>query len=133
MLTGEPLPVRKAAGDVVIGAAMNGSAALRVRATKVGSDTALQQIVRLVHEARVSKAPLQRLADSASRYFVPIVLCIAVATFAVWLVAAPVESAPDRPGEFEFHCRMNTVRGTIVVKPAAARTGVIHRTTPCKS
>ncbi|HEV7280525.1 MAG TPA: heavy metal translocating P-type ATPase [Pirellulaceae bacterium] len=91
MLTGEPLPVQKGTGDVVIGATMNGSGSLRVRATRVGRDTALQQIVRLVQEAQGSKAPLQRLADVVSGYFVPVVLCIAVATFAVWFVVAPID------------------------------------------
>jgi Cu+-exporting ATPase len=91
MLTGEPLPVQKATGDVVIGATMNGLGSFRVRARRVGRDTALQQIVRLVQEAQGSKAPLQRLADVVSGYFVPIVLCIAVATFAVWFVVAPID------------------------------------------
>ena len=92
MLTGEPLPVEKKAGDVVFGATLNTLGAFRFRATKVGRDTVLQQIVRLVAEAQGSKAPIQRLADRISGVFVPIVICIAVATFAIWFVAAPVET-----------------------------------------
>ena len=92
MLTGEPLPVSKKAGDVVIGATLNKTGAFRLRATKVGRDTVLQQIVRLVQEAQGSKAPIQRLADRVSGVFVPIVICIAVATFVVWFNVAPVEN-----------------------------------------
>lgn len=92
MLTGEPLPVSKKAGDTVIGATLNKTGAFRLRATKVGRDTVLQQIVRLVQEAQGSKAPIQRLADRVSGVFVPIVICIAIATFVVWFNLAPVES-----------------------------------------
>ncbi|HVF84875.1 MAG TPA: heavy metal translocating P-type ATPase, partial [Abditibacteriaceae bacterium] len=92
MLTGEPLPVEKKAGVLVFGATLNESGAFRFRATKVGSDTVLQQIVRLVQEAQGSKAPIQRLADRISGIFVPVVLCIAVATFMIWFVVAPVET-----------------------------------------
>ena len=92
MLTGEPLPVEKKVGDVVFGATLNTLGAFRFRATKVGSDTVLQQIVRLVQEAQGSKAPIQRLADRISGVFVPIVICIAVATFMIWFVAAPVDT-----------------------------------------
>lgn len=92
MLTGEPLPVEKKAGDTVIGATLNTSGSFRFRATKVGHDTVLAQIVRLVQDAQGSKAPIQRLADTVSGTFVPIVLCLAIATFVVWFIAAPVES-----------------------------------------
>ena len=92
MLTGEPLAVSKKAGDTVIGATLNTSGSFRLRATKVGRDTVLQQIVRLVQEAQGSKAPIQRLADKVSGVFVPIVLCIAIATFVVWFNIAPIES-----------------------------------------
>jgi len=92
MLTGEPLPVAKQAGDTVIGATLNKSGAFRFRATKVGRDTVLQQIIRLVQEAQGSKAPIQRLADLVAGYFVPIVLCLAIATFVVWFNLAPVDS-----------------------------------------
>ena len=89
MLTGEPLPVKKAAGDTVIGATLNKTGSFRLRATKVGRDTVLQQIVRLVQEAQGSKAPIQRLADKVAGVFVPIVICIAIATFVVWFDFAP--------------------------------------------
>ncbi|MEX0712140.1 MAG: heavy metal translocating P-type ATPase, partial [Pirellulales bacterium] len=92
MLTGEPLPVPKKTGDKVIGATMNKTGALRVRATQVGRDTVLEQVVRLVQEAQGSKAPIQRLADVISGYFVPVVLCIAVATAVAWFDLAPVEN-----------------------------------------
>jgi Cu+-exporting ATPase len=85
MLTGEPLPVKKTVGDTVTGATLNTSGALLYRATKVGSDTALSQIVRLVERAQGSKAPVQMLADRVSAVFVPIVILIAIATFALWM------------------------------------------------
>jgi Cu+-exporting ATPase len=92
MLTGESVPVEKAAGDSVFGATMNTTGALRLVATKVGADSALQQIVRLVQEAQGSKAPIARLADKISGVFVPIVIAIALATFVVWWFASPVDS-----------------------------------------
>lgn len=85
MLTGEPIPVRKAAGDEVAGATLNTHGSLLVRATKVGADTALAQIVRMVERAQGSKAPVQDLADRVAGIFVPIVIVIALATFAVWM------------------------------------------------
>lgn len=91
MLTGEPLPVQKKTGDTVIGATLNKTGSFRLRATKVGRDTVLQQIVRLVQEAQGSKAPIQRLADKVAGVFVPIVICIAIAAFVVWFNVAPVE------------------------------------------
>ena len=84
MLTGESLPVGKKAGDTVIGATINGNGVLRVRATKVGKDTALAQIIKVVEEAQGSKAPIQRIADVISGIFVPIVAGIAVVAFLVW-------------------------------------------------
>ena len=92
MLTGEPLPVTKSPGDPVIGATVNTTGSFRLKATKVGADTVLQQIVRLVQEAQGSKAPIQKLADTVSGYFVPAVLCVAVLTFVVWFNLAPPES-----------------------------------------
>jgi Cu+-exporting ATPase len=92
MLTGESLPVEKTPGDEVFGATINKTGAFRFEATKVGKDTALQQIVQLVQDAQGSKAPIARLADVISGIFTPIVLSIAVATFVVWFIAAPVES-----------------------------------------
>ena len=92
MLTGEPAPVPKAAGADVTGATLNKTGSFRFRATKVGKDTTLQNIVRLVQQAQGSKAPIQHLADAISGYFVPIVICIAIATFMIWFIAAPIEN-----------------------------------------
>lgn len=89
MVTGEPMPVTKHAGDGVIGATVNTTGSLRVRAAKVGADTMLAQIVRLVQQAQASKAPIQRLADAISAYFVPAVIAIAIATFALWYTIGP--------------------------------------------
>ncbi|MEU5260120.1 heavy metal translocating P-type ATPase [Amycolatopsis sp. NPDC021455] len=89
MVTGEPMPVTKHAGDTVIGATVNTTGSLRVRAAKVGADTMLAQIIRMVQAAQASKAPIQRMADAASAYFVPVVMAIALATFAVWFVVGP--------------------------------------------
>jgi P-type Cu+ transporter len=84
MLTGEGIPVDKKVGDVVVGATINKLGAFQFKATKVGKDTALAQIVRIVEEAQGSKAPIQRFADVVSGYFVPTVVSIAVFTFAIW-------------------------------------------------
>ena len=92
MLTGESMPVEKGPGDEVIGATLNRSGSVEFQATKVGSDTALAAIVRLVTEAQGSKAPVQRLADIVAAYFVPIVLAIAIATFVVWFAFGPEPS-----------------------------------------
>ncbi|HLT19035.1 MAG TPA: heavy metal translocating P-type ATPase, partial [Thermomicrobiales bacterium] len=89
MLTGESLPVEKASGDEVIGGTLNTSGSFTFRATKVGADTALAQIVRMVQEAQGSKAPIQRLADQIALYFVPAVMVVAALTFAFWLIAGP--------------------------------------------
>jgi len=86
MLTGEPVPVDKGPGDEVIGATVNTDGRLVVEATRVGAETALAQIVRLVEEAQGSSAPVQRLADRVSAVFVPVVLAIATATVAGWLL-----------------------------------------------
>ncbi|MBP2002411.1 Cu+-exporting ATPase [Paenibacillus shirakamiensis] len=88
MLTGESLPVSKEPGSLVFGATLNKNGALRVRATKVGRDSALAQIIRVVEEAQGSKAPIQRIADRISGIFVPIVVGIAVITFLVWYFLA---------------------------------------------
>jgi Cu+-exporting ATPase len=89
MLTGESLPVDKEVGSQVIGATINKSGTFMMRATKVGKDTALAQIVKLVEEAQGSKAPIQRLADQISSYFVPVVLVLAVLSFALWYFFGP--------------------------------------------
>ncbi len=87
MLTGESLPVEKSAGDAVIGATINQTGMLRVQATKVGADTMLSGIIRLVEQAQGSKAPIQQLADTVAGIFVPAVLVIAALTFVGWCVA----------------------------------------------
>ncbi len=89
MLTGESLPVEKEPGDTVIGATLNKTGGFVFRATKVGRDTTLAQIVRLVEEAQGSKAPMQRMADTISSYFVPVVLVLAALTLGAWLVFGP--------------------------------------------
>lgn len=89
MLTGESLPVEKQPGAEVFGATINRTGSFRFEATKVGRDTALQQIVKLVQDAQGAKAPIARLADVISGIFTPVVICIAIATFAVWYVLAP--------------------------------------------
>ena len=88
MLTGESLPQEKREGAEVAGGTINKTGSFRFRATKVGRDTALQQIVRVVEEAQGSKAPIQRLADVISNYFVPTVIGIAIVTFGLWLLIA---------------------------------------------
>jgi P-type Cu+ transporter len=89
MVTGEPIPAAKRAGDVVIGATVNTTGSLRVRADKVGAETMLAQIIAMVRQAQASRAPIQRLADTVSGYFVPAVMAVAIATFAVWFTAGP--------------------------------------------
>jgi Cu+-exporting ATPase len=94
MITGESIPVDKTAGDLVIGSTINKNGFLKVKATKVGKDTALAQIIKVVEEAQGSKAPIQRLADVISGIFVPIVVGIAIVTFLVWyFVVSPGEFA----------------------------------------
>ncbi|MFC4076393.1 heavy metal translocating P-type ATPase [Salinithrix halophila] len=94
MLTGESIPVDKQPGDHVIGATINKNGHLKIRATRVGKDTALAQIIQVVEEAQGSKAPIQRIADRISGVFVPIVVGIALVTFLVWyLVANPEDFA----------------------------------------
>ena len=89
MVTGESMPVTKGPGDMVIGATMNQTGAFRLRATRVGRDTMLAQIVQLVRQAQGSKAPIQRLADAVARFFVPAVVFIAIATFVAWFDVGP--------------------------------------------
>jgi P-type Cu+ transporter len=88
MLTGESMPIHKQVGDSVIGATLNRSGSFQFRATRVGKDTALAQIVKLVQEAQGSKAPVQRLVDQISAVFVPVVIGIALVTFAIWYVVS---------------------------------------------
>jgi Cu+-exporting ATPase len=89
MVTGESIPVTKGEGEVVIGATINQTGSFRFEATKVGKDTMLSQIVRLVEQAQASRAPIQRVADMVAGYFVPAVMFIAIATFLVWFNFGP--------------------------------------------
>ena len=89
MVTGEPIPVEKNAGDTVTGGTVNGTGGFIMKATHVGDDTMLSQIVKMVSEAQRSRAPIQRLADTVSGWFVPAVVAIAVITFIVWSIYGP--------------------------------------------
>ncbi|QQD84819.1 heavy metal translocating P-type ATPase [Jeotgalicoccus sp. ATCC 8456] len=89
MLTGESIPIEKEAGDSIIGATINQNGSVQVRVTKVGKDTALAGIIKVVEEAQGNKAPIQRMADVISGYFVPIVIGIAIVTFIVWYFLVP--------------------------------------------
>jgi Cu+-exporting ATPase len=112
MLTGESLPVDKKTGDTVIGATINKTGAFTFEATKVGKDTMLAQIIRMVQEAQGSKAPIQRLADYISSIFVPAVVGIGLVTFALWYLFGPVE---DR---FTF-ALLNFIAVLIIACPCA--------------
>ena len=92
-LTGEPLPVPKKIGDEVIGATINTTGSITFRATRVGKDTALGQIVQLVEEAQATKAPIQRLADRVAGVFVPVVIALAIAAFVIWFDLGPQPAA----------------------------------------
>ena len=89
MISGEPAPVEKQTGDEVVGGTVNKTGAFTLRATRVGADTVLSQIIRMVEEAQGTKPPIQRLADKIAGIFVPVVLAVAAATFAVWLFYGP--------------------------------------------
>jgi P-type Cu+ transporter len=89
MVTGESIPVEKAPGDEVIGATINQTGAFQMEATKVGADSMLAQIIRLVQDAQASKAPIQRLVDLIASYFVPTVIFLAITTFVVWFLFGP--------------------------------------------
>ncbi len=86
MVTGEPIPVKKAQGEAVIGATINKTGSFKLRASRVGKDTVLAQIVQLVQDAQISKAPIQQLADRVTGWFVPGVIAIAIVTFVLWFV-----------------------------------------------
>ena len=111
MLTGEPIPVEKRSGDRVTGATVNGTGALIMRADRVGSETMLAQIIRMVAEAQRSRAPVQKLADAVASYFVPIVVGIAALTFFVWAVAGPQPRFA--------HALVNAVAVLIIACPCA--------------
>ncbi|PVH30851.1 heavy metal translocating P-type ATPase [Pararhodobacter oceanensis] len=89
MISGEPLPVEKAAGDELTGGTVNGNAALTFRVTRIGADTVLAQIIRMVEQAQGAKLPIQALVDRVTRVFVPIVMAVAALTFVVWLLVGP--------------------------------------------
>jgi Cu+-exporting ATPase len=89
MVTGESIPVTKEIGDTVVGATINQTGAFKFRAAKVGKETMLAQIIRLVQEAQSSKAPIQRMADLVASYFVPVVIFIAIGTFVIWFNFGP--------------------------------------------
>ncbi|HWO72607.1 MAG TPA: heavy metal translocating P-type ATPase, partial [Dehalococcoidia bacterium] len=111
MLTGESLPVEKTPGDAVYGATVNRAGSLRVRATRVGSETALAQIIRLVEEAQGSKAPIQRLADLVASVFVPAVILLAAADFVLWLWLGPEGAV--------IYATLNAVAVLIIACPCA--------------
>jgi Cu+-exporting ATPase len=111
MVSGEPMPVQKHAGDRVVGATINGTGGLVIRADKVGAETLLARIVAMVSEAQRSRAPIQKLADVASGYFVPAVIVIAVVTFVVWAWVGP---APRMA-----HALINAVAVLIIACPCA--------------
>jgi Cu+-exporting ATPase len=112
MLTGESLPIEKGPGDSVFGATINKSGSFKFTATKVGKDTVLQQIVRMVEQAQGAKAPIARLADKVSGIFTPTVIVIALITFAVWFLVSP-------PGNRLSMAVMNFVSVLIIACPCA--------------
>jgi Cu+-exporting ATPase len=111
MITGEPIPVAKKPGDAVTGATMNGNGALVIEALKVGGDTVLAQIVRMVSEAQRSRAPIQRLADRVAAVFVPAVILLAALTFAIWALVGPEPRL--------VHALVNAVAVLIIACPCA--------------
>jgi P-type Cu+ transporter len=111
MITGESIPVTKRAGDEIIGATMNTSGSFRFTATKVGEETALHQIMRMVEEAQGSKAPIQRLADRISAVFVPAVIGVAAVTFLIWFLFGPEPALT--------FALLNTVAVLIIACPCA--------------
>jgi Cu+-exporting ATPase len=111
MLTGEPVPVEKTKGSRVSGATVNGTGALVMRAERVGNDTVLAQIVRMVSDAQRSRAPIQGLADKVASYFVPAVVAVAVVSFIVWAVGGPDPRLA--------HALVNAVAVLIIACPCA--------------
>ncbi len=94
MITGEPVPVGKTTGDPVVGGTVNGTGALRMRATRVGADTVLAQVISMVEQAQGAKLPIQGLVDRITYYFVPAVICVALLTVLIWLVFGPAPALP---------------------------------------
>ena len=111
MVTGEPIPVEKRPADGVVGATINGTGTLVIRAEKVGADTLLSRIVTMVAEAQRSRAPIQRLADVVSGYFVPAVVAVAIATFIVWALVGPEPRLA--------HALVNAIAVLIIACPCA--------------
>jgi len=111
MLSGEPIPIEKASGDRVVGGTINGTGTFVMRAEHVGHDTLLAQIVAMVSQAQRSRAPIQRLADVVSAYFVPAVVLAAITTFVVWFVAGPDPRLP--------HAVLTAVAVLIIACPCA--------------
>ncbi len=111
MISGEPIPVEKEVGDKVTGATVNTTGSFVMKATKVGADTLLSQIVKMVSQAQRSRAPIQKLADTVSSYFVPIVVLIAVATAIVWYIVGPDPKMT--------HALINAVAVLIIACPCA--------------
>ncbi len=111
MVTGEAIPVEKHAGDRVIGATINGTGSFVMRAERVGAETLLAQIVQMVAEAQRSRAPIQKLADVVAGYFVPIVITVAIITFALWAIMGPQPRLA--------HALINAVAVLIIACPCA--------------
>ncbi|MEO5611588.1 MAG: copper-translocating P-type ATPase [Sphingomicrobium sp.] len=111
MISGEPVPVEKVAGDKVTGATINGTGSLLMRAERVGKDTMLSQIVRMVAEAQRSRAPIQKLADQVSGWFVPAVVLVAVVTFIIWSLIGPEPRLS--------HALVNAIAVVIIACPCA--------------
>ena len=111
MISGEPVPVEKVAGDKVTGATVNGTGSLLMRAERVGKDTMLSQIVRMVADAQRSRAPIQKLADQVSGWFVPAVVLIAVVTFVIWSLVGPEPRLS--------HALVNAIAVVIIACPCA--------------
>lgn len=111
MVTGESIPADKTKGDSVVGSTINKSGTFTFKATKVGSETMLAQIIKLVQEAQGSKAPIQRIADTISSYFVPIVIMLAFATFGIWYIVGPQPAL--------LYALLNTVAVLIIACPCA--------------
>jgi len=117
MLTGESLPIEKKPGDKVFGATLNKSGLIKFEATKIGKDTALAQIIKLVEDAQASKAPIQNLADKISAIFVPIVIGIAVITFLIWYFLIPLP--PNSDVTLLARAIINSVSVLVIACPCA--------------
>src|SRR5438477_2426194 len=111
MITGEPMPISKGAGDKVVGATVNQTGSFLMRAERIGSETLLAQIVQMVAEAQRSRAPIQKLADTVSGYFVPAVISIAAITFVLWSILGPPPAMA--------YALVNAVSGLIIACPCA--------------